>query len=121
MRAGPHNGPLAAPRGTHELSGRTDAASEGDMIQNVVLSLLATLGYDVHDKGELVREYRIPVGTASVSADLVVMRNGRPLLVIDGKGPWESLDNYATRILSCGILLRTGIVTSKNFCKKFSV
>lgn len=106
MRTGPHNGPPATLRRPQELSGRSDVVNEGDVIQNVILPMLGTLGYNVHDKGELVREYRIPVGTTSVSADLVVMRNGKPLLVIDGKGPRENLDNYATQILSYGTLLR---------------
>lgn len=88
------------------MSKRGAVVSKGDVIQSVILPLLGKLGYDVHDRGELAREYRIPVGTTSVSADLAVMRSGRPLFVIDGKGPRENLDNYAAQILSCGTLLR---------------
>lgn len=85
----------------------TNIFSEKDVIEKIIKPLIVKLGYDVSNTDEVKEEYHIPVGrTEGVRADMVIIRNGKPSFVIDGKNPRERLDNYETQILSYGALLK---------------
>ena len=77
--------------------------SEKDVIDKIILPLLKKLDYTLKD---MKQEYSIPAGRGYVRADIVLLKNNKPLFVVDGKAPNEDLEKYKTQAISYGRLLQ---------------
>ncbi|MGC8622005.1 MAG: N-6 DNA methylase [Caldisphaera sp.] len=82
--------------------------SETDVIIKTIVPILEKLGYSEKIKGEIEHEKSIEIGRGKyVYPDIVISIRGIPVIVIDGKNPYENLDLYERQILSYGLLLKT--------------
>jgi hypothetical protein len=85
----------------HVAAEKGHITSEADVRRSLVLPLFNCLSYNVHSASEVKAEFPVPIGSnKEARADLVIMRDGKPCIVVECKMGDINDSNYKKQLKS---------------------